>query len=82
MYTQLALYIDGKWLNGADRAGKDVIDPATGKALAHLPHASAADLDRALVAAQKGFEVWRTTSTFERARIIRKAAGLVRERHE
>ncbi len=82
MYTQLALYVDGEWLNGANRAGEDVIDPATGKTLAHLPHASAADLDRALAAAQKGFEVWRTTSAFDRAKIISKAARLVRERHE
>ena len=40
MYTDLKLYIDGKWLNGEGRKGEDVINPATGKALAHLPHAS------------------------------------------
>ena len=39
MYTDLGLYIDGKWLNGEGRKGEDVIDPATGKTLAHLPHA-------------------------------------------
>ena len=37
------------------RKGEDVINPATGKALAHLPHASKADLDEALEAAKKGF---------------------------
>ena len=47
MYSELALYIDGKWLNGEGRKGEDVINPATGKALAHLPHASKGDLDRA-----------------------------------
>ena len=31
MYTDLALYIDGKWLNGEGRKGEDVINPATGK---------------------------------------------------
>ena len=50
MYTELALFIDGKWLNGAGRKGEDVVNPATGKVLAKLPHASKADLDAALEA--------------------------------
>ena len=35
MYTDLALYIDGTWLNGDGRKGEDVINPATEKPLAH-----------------------------------------------
>ena len=38
MYSDLGLYIDGKWLSGEGRKGEDVINPATGKTLAHLPH--------------------------------------------
>src|SRR5262245_56749602 len=82
MYPQLQLYIDGAWLNGDGRKGEDVLNPASGKPLAHLPHASTADLDRALEAAKKGFALWRATSAYDRARIIRKAADLMRERHE
>ncbi len=82
MYSDLALYIDGKWLNGEGRKGEDVINPATGKALAHLPHASKGDLDAALAAAEKGFAVWKATSAYDRAKILRKAADLVRERHD
>ena len=33
MYTDLALYIDGKWLNGGGRKGEDVLNPATEKPL-------------------------------------------------
>ena len=80
MYTDLALHIDGQWLNGDGRAGEDVINPATEKPLGKLPHASAADLDRALEAAKKGFEVWRNTNAYERSKVLRKAATLVRER--
>ncbi len=80
MYTDLALHIDGQWLNGDGRAGEDVVNPATEKPLARLPHASKADLDHALEAAKKGFEVWRNTSAYERAKVLRKAANLVRER--
>src|SRR5918999_39665 len=80
MYTDLALHIDGQWLNGDGRAGEDVINAATEKPLGKLPHASSADLDRALEAAQKGFAVWRATPAYERAKVLRKAAALIRER--
>jgi succinate-semialdehyde dehydrogenase/glutarate-semialdehyde dehydrogenase len=82
MYTDLALYIDGKWLNGEGRKGEDVLNPATGKTLAHLPHASKADLDAALTAAEKGFAVWKATSAYDRSKIMRKAADLLRERYD
>ncbi|MBX9773789.1 MAG: NAD-dependent succinate-semialdehyde dehydrogenase [Xanthobacteraceae bacterium] len=80
MYTDLALHIDGQWLNGDGRSNEDVINPATEKPLGKLPHASAADLDRVLVAAKKGFDVWRNTNPYERSKVLRKAASLVRER--
>src|ERR1700674_5151970 len=82
MYTELGLYIDGAWLNGGGRKGEEVVNPATEKPLAHLPHASSADLDRALDAAAKGFLVWRATSAYDRAKVLREAADLLRERHE
>ena len=82
MYANLELFIDGQWLNGDGRAGEDVINPATEKPLARLPHASKADLDRALEAAKKGFAVWRATSAYDRAKVLRKAADLMRERYD
>jgi len=82
MYTDLKLYIDGQWLNGDGRKGEDVVNPATGKVLAKLPHASKADLDNALAAAEKGFKLWRATSAYDRAKLMRKAADLLRERAE
>src|SRR6266478_4209500 len=82
MYTDLALYIDGKWVNGGGRKGEDVLNPATEKPLAHLPHASKADLDEAFEAAKRGFALWRATSAHDRAKVMRKAADLMRERHD
>jgi len=80
LYTDLGLYIDGCWLNGDSRKSEDVLNPATGKALGPLPHATRADLDRAVAAANKGLTVWRNTSAYDRARLMRKVADLVRER--
>jgi succinate-semialdehyde dehydrogenase / glutarate-semialdehyde dehydrogenase len=82
MYSNLELFIDGQWLNGEGRAGEDVINPATEKPLARLPHASTADLERALEAAKKGLNAWRTTSAYDRAKIMRKAADLMHERYD
>jgi succinate-semialdehyde dehydrogenase/glutarate-semialdehyde dehydrogenase len=80
MYTELGLFIDGKWTNGAGRKGEPVINPANEKTLAELPHASKADLDQAVESAKKGFEVWRKMSAWDRGRIMCKAADLMRER--
>ncbi|MEE9266210.1 MAG: aldehyde dehydrogenase family protein, partial [Gammaproteobacteria bacterium] len=80
MYEELAMYIDGKWCQGSDGAGEDVINPATEETLARLPHASAADLDRALAAAARGFAQWRATSAYDRGAILYKAGDLIRER--
>src|SRR3974377_1239455 len=82
MYANLELFIDGQWHHGNGRPRGGVINPATEKPLAHLPHASTADLDHALEAAKKGFATWRATSAYDRAKIIRKAADLMRERDD
>lgn len=81
-YETLQMYIDGNWCDGSDGEYGEVINPATEEVLARLPHAGTADLDRALQAAAKGFEVWRRTSPAERGKIMRKAADLMRERLE
>ncbi|HWA79300.1 MAG TPA: aldehyde dehydrogenase family protein, partial [Acetobacteraceae bacterium] len=82
MYSDVSLFIDGTW-SGAT-AGKTiaVMNPATGEPVGKVAHAEQADLDRALAAAAKGFETWRRISAYERAKIMRKAAALMRERVE
>jgi succinate-semialdehyde dehydrogenase/glutarate-semialdehyde dehydrogenase len=79
-YDKLHLFIDGEWLGAAGRKTGDVINPATGETIGALPHASKADLDRALDAAQRGFLAWRKVSPNERAKVLRKAGELFRER--
>jgi succinate-semialdehyde dehydrogenase/glutarate-semialdehyde dehydrogenase len=83
MYSELGLYIDGAWIKaGNGRKGEEVINPATEKPLAALPHASTADLDAALESAKKGFILWKNTSAYDRCKIMHKAADLMRERHD
>jgi len=80
MYTELGLFIDGRWATGGGRKAEPVINPANEKTLAELPHATKADLDQAVEAAKKGFEIWRRTTAWDRGRILCKAADLMRER--
>lgn len=76
----LALSIAGEALSGGGRNSQPLIDPATGESIGAVPHAAAADLDRALEATQRGFKTWRNTSADQREAILRKAAALIRER--
>ena len=47
----------------------------TGKEIGRVAHAGKADLDRALEAAQKGFETWRDMTPAERSKIMTQGRG-------
>ena len=79
-YTDTRLLINGQWCDAASGKTLNVVNPATGKTIGKVAHADIADLDRALAAAQQGFEAWRKVPANERATTMRKAAALVRER--
>ena len=81
-YQDTQLFINGEW--GPAEAGGvlPVLNPATGEQIGTLARAERADLDRALAAADQGFRVWRKTSAYDRAKIMRAAANLLRERAE
>ena len=80
--AELKLFINGSWRTGEGRDAHAVLNPATGKSIAELPLASAADLDEALDASAKGFAAWRQMDVEARGAILRKAASLIRERTE
>jgi succinate-semialdehyde dehydrogenase/glutarate-semialdehyde dehydrogenase len=80
MYSDVLLFIDGHWTKAAGGCTLPVVNPATGEPIGTVAHAEKADLDRALEAADKGFRQWRKVSAFDRAKIMRKAADLLRER--
>ncbi len=79
-YPNTQLLIDGKWQDAQDARTLPVANPATGKEIGRVAHASTADLDRALAAAHKGFETWRAMPAHERRKIMHGAADLMRER--
>jgi succinate-semialdehyde dehydrogenase/glutarate-semialdehyde dehydrogenase len=80
MYSDVLLFIDGEWTKAAGGRSIPVVNPATGEPIGTVAHADKSDLDRALEAAEKGFKVWRKVSAFDRSKLMRKAADILRER--
>lgn len=81
-YPDTRFLIDGSWCDALDGRTSPVLDPATGREIGRHAHASTADLDRAIAAAEKGFAIWSKTSAFDRYKLMRKAADLLRARAE
>src|SRR5215831_19053817 len=79
-YSDVSLMIDGAWSKGAGGRTIPIINPATEEVIGQVAHAERSDLDRALAAADKGFKQWRKVSAYERYKIMRKAADLMRQR--
>ena len=79
-YTSLEHYIDGNWVKPTGSKTQEVMNPAKNTPIGELGFASKGDLDKALAAVDKGFKTWRKVSAFERGKILRKAADLVRTR--
>ena len=74
-----ALHIDGRDVPAAHTYPKhSPIDERV--LLGHFSLGDAADADRAMAAARRAFDGWRTTPTHERLALVRKAAALLEER--
>jgi succinate-semialdehyde dehydrogenase/glutarate-semialdehyde dehydrogenase len=82
IYGGLSLYINGEWRKGSGRTVESVLNPATGTALAELPHATTQDLDDALETSQAAFRKWRSVAPYDRSKILRRVADLIRGRLE
>lgn len=57
-------------------------DPARGEVLAAIEAAGPGEIEAAIAAAEAGFRAWRRTTGAERARILRRAADILRGRND
>ena len=76
------LFIGGHWCEGAASDTIEITNPATDEVVALACCATADDLDRALHAAQSGFDTWSKTSPWDRAKVLNLTADLIEERLE
>lgn len=81
-YKNVQLLIDGEWCDAASGASLPVLNPAHGGEVGRVAHASIADLDRAIAAAERGLAAWKQVPPLERAKVLNGAARLLRERNE
>ena len=74
------LYVNGQWTDAAGGGTLDVLNPATGEAVASCAYGDVADATAAIEAAAAAFADWRAMTAYERAGFLHKAAELVRQR--
>lgn len=79
-FDDLYLFIAGEWIEAGNRDTSPVINPATGLVVGRTPHATEEDIDRALEATKDAFKIWSRTPPYERAKVLKKTAELIRER--
>ncbi len=80
--TTLRNFIDGEFVDAADGATEDVVNPATGEVIAEQPLSTEEDVNRAVAAAKRAFDGWAATPPGERANALFKLADALEEHAE
>ena len=73
-------FVGGAQVDPADGRTADLVDPTTGRVFAKSPVSSAADVDAAMVAAEKAFEGWRDSTPSDRQKALIRIADAFEER--
>lgn len=74
--------IDGEWVDASDGGTWDLLNPATEESLGIMPFGGASDAAAAIDAAHRAFPAWSRKTPYERAEVLMRAAGWVRERNK
>ena len=80
MYDKFGQFINGKWQKSSGGETYDVINPATEEVIGKASKANKQDIELALKSAEKGLEIWKNTSPWERSKIIRNISDLMRKK--
>jgi 1-pyrroline dehydrogenase len=80
--SQTKNFVGGEWVDAADGATMEVLNPATGETIAAVPRGSATDVDRAVEAAKRSLPEWLETTPGERAEALLRLAAIIEEHAE
>ena len=80
MYEKFGQFINGEWKKSSKGETYEVINPANEEIIGSASKASSEDIQLALKSAEKGLEIWKNTSPWERSKIIRKISELLRKK--
>ena len=75
-------YIDGAWVDPAQKNDLEVIDPTTEEPFAVISLGSQADTDRAVAAAKAAFPAWSATPPAERLKYVEKILEVYKRRND
>jgi succinate-semialdehyde dehydrogenase / glutarate-semialdehyde dehydrogenase len=78
--TTKRMYIDGKWCDADNGRTLKVINPATEEVLAEVAYGGRAEVKRAIEAAHKAMQSWMKLTPYDRAKVLKKTAELMRDR--
>lgn len=78
MTSKFQLLINGKGREGSEGVVVDVINPATGESIGKVAYGSPTDIEAALETARRGLQSWQAVPAWERGRILKEAAGIIR----
>src|SRR5438105_10755044 len=78
---QFKNFVGGKWVD-AEGGTMEVINPATGETIAEVPRATAADVDRAVEAAEQALPEWLDATPKERSELLHKLADVLEQNAE
>jgi succinate-semialdehyde dehydrogenase/glutarate-semialdehyde dehydrogenase len=74
------MYIDGKWCEAENGQTLGVTNPATEETIADVAYGSRKDCARAVAAAARAMPDWMKKTAYDRAKVLKKTAELMRER--
>ena len=72
-------FVGGQWVASKSEVLEEVLNPATGEAMAYVPLSTRLDLDEAVAVAKDAFPMWSKTPVPKRARILFKYQQLLVE---
>jgi succinate-semialdehyde dehydrogenase/glutarate-semialdehyde dehydrogenase len=74
------MFIDGKWTDADSGRTLGVINPATEEVITEVAYGGRKEVRRALEAAHKAMAGWMKLTAWDRAKVLKKTAELMRER--
>jgi len=80
--TQHKQFIGGEWVESSSGETMEVLNPATGEAIAEVPRGTAEDVERAVGAAKKAWDEWRFKTPKDRMELLLKLADVIDENAE
>lgn len=80
--TQQKQFIGGEFVESSSGETMEVLNPATGEAIAEVPRGTSEDVDRAVGAAKKAWQEWQSKTPKDRMELLLKLADVIDENAE